>query len=150
VDDSSSSGEGQKDACACPSDTVRFRLTKQDRVRRSSDYARIMKKGARYRTSHFHIRMLRNPLGVTRLGIAAGRKAGNACARNRIKRRLREYFRLNREKLPPETDIVFIALKDASTLNTQQLFQELDRFFDGQYKVLADVPSRGQSGSTKS
>jgi ribonuclease P protein component len=94
--------------------------------------------------------MLRNPLGVTRLGIAAGRKAGNACARNRIKRRLREYFRLNREKLPPETDIVFIALKDASTLNTQQLFQELDRFFEGQYKVLADMPSRGQSGSTKS
>jgi ribonuclease P protein component len=109
-----------------------------------------MKYGARYRTSHFYIRMLRNPLGTTRLGIAAGRKAGNACARNRIKRRLREYFRLNRDKFPPETDIVFTVLKEASKLNTQQLFQELDRFFERQYKVLADLPSRGRSDSTKS
>jgi len=150
VDESSSSGEGQKDASACQSDARRFRLTKEDRIRRSSEYARIMKKGVRYRTSHFHIRMLRNPLEVTRLGIAAGRKAGNACARNRIKRRLKEYFRLNREKLPPETDMVFIALKDASVLNTEQLFRELDRFFETEYKKWADTPLRGRSDCTRS
>jgi ribonuclease P protein component len=74
--------------------------------------------------------MLTNPHGVTRLGIAAGRKAGNACTRNRIKRRLREYFRLNREKFPPETDIVFLVGDKASELNTKKLYEELDRFFD--------------------
>jgi len=77
--------------------------------------------------------MLRNPLGIARLGITAGRKAGNACARNRIKRRLREYFRLNRDKMPSGTDMVFIASQGAAALETKQLFAELDRFFETKF-----------------
>jgi ribonuclease P protein component len=89
-----------------------------------------MERGVRYRTPHFDIRMLKNSLGRRRLGISAGRKAGNACARNRIKRRLREYFRLNREKMPPETDMVFITRRGAVALDMQRLATELDRFFE--------------------
>jgi ribonuclease P protein component len=77
--------------------------------------------------------MLKSPVGMTRLGISAGKKAGKAWARNRIKRRLKEYFRLHRDKFPPETDVVFIALAGASTADTRQLFAELDRFFDKEY-----------------
>jgi len=73
---------------------------------------------------------LGNELKRTRLGIVAGRKVGNACARNRIKRRLREYFRLNRGKMPLETDIVFVLLEGAAQLSTSQLAMELDRFFE--------------------
>ncbi|MDQ7783133.1 MAG: ribonuclease P protein component [Desulfomonilaceae bacterium] len=135
MEESSSSGEGLKDASACRSEKRRFRLTKDDRVRRSSEYRTIMKEGARYRTSHFSVRMLRNPAGRQRLGLAVGKKAGNACARNRIKRRLREYFRLNRDKMPPETDMVFIALQGASTLPTNRLRRELDRFFEKQFSI---------------
>ena len=76
--------------------------------------------------------MLKNSLGRRRLGISAGRKAGNACARNRIKRRLREYFRLNREKMPPETDMVFIARTGAAALDMHRLADELDRFFQAE------------------
>lgn len=130
MEESSSRGEGLKDVIACRSDAERFRLTKEDKVRRSSEYQRIAKFGARYRTPHFRIRMLKNPLVRTRLGISIGRKAGKACARNRIKRRLREYFRLNRGVMPPQMDIVFIALDGAANLETGQLVKELDRFFD--------------------
>ena len=130
MEESSSRGEGLKDVSACRSDVESFRLTKEDKVRRSSEYQRIAKLGARYRTPHFRIRMLKNPLGRTRLGISIGRKAGKACARNRIKRRLKEYFRLNRGVMPPEMDIVFIALDGAANLETDQLGKELSRFFD--------------------
>jgi ribonuclease P protein component len=133
VVDLSSSGEGLKDVSACQSDKGLFRLKKEDRIRKSSEYARIFGEGVRYRTPHFHIRMLKNPQGVTRLGIAIGKKAGNACARNRVKRRLREYFRLNRDKMPPGTDIVFIASNGAATLETYQLVEELDRFFKKEF-----------------
>ena len=133
MEDLSSSGEGQKDVSACQSDKGRFRLRKEDRIRRSSEYGRVMREGVRYRTPHFHIRMLKNPQGVTRLGIAIGKRAGKACARNRIKRRLKEYLRLNREKMPPETDIVFIALNGAAALETYQLNEELERFFQKEF-----------------
>jgi ribonuclease P protein component len=73
--------------------------------------------------------MLRNSLGRPRLGLAASKRVGIACARNRIKRRLREYFRLNRAKMPADMDMVFIALEGAATLDTHQLWTELDRFF---------------------
>lgn len=129
MDDSSSSGEGPKDVSACQSRGKNFRLTKGDRIRRGSDYRRIMKEGGHYRTSHFSIRMLGNPLGQARLGIIAGKKVGNACARNRIKRRLREYFRLNRDKMPPGTDLVFIAGRGAASLDTCELVRELHQFF---------------------
>ena len=135
MEESSSSGEGLKDVSACRSEKGRFRLTKDDRVRRSSEYQRIMKKGARYRTSHFSIRMLKNPMGRPRLGMAVGRKAGKACARNRIKRRLREYFRQNRDKMPPEMDMVFIALRGAAMLQTSGLREELDRFFERKFPI---------------
>ncbi len=135
MEESSSSGEGLKDVSACQSEKGRFRLTKDDRVRRSSEYRKIMREGARYRTSHFGIRILRNPAGKQRLGLAVGKKAGKACARNRIKRRLREYFRLNRDKMPPEVDMVFIALQGASTLQTNRLREELDRFFEKQFST---------------
>lgn len=100
-----------------------------------------MKKGVRYYTPHFYIRMLRNPSGIPRLGITAGRKAGNACARNRIKRRLREYFRLNRDKMPSGTDMVFIVSQGAVVLETKQIFGELDRFFETNFGTSGNTPS---------
>jgi len=83
--------------------------------------------------------MLNNLLGRARLGIAAGRRVGTACTRNRIKRRLREYFRLNREKMPPDTDMVFIATEGADTLDAHRLATELDRFFEKEFRPWAHM-----------
>jgi ribonuclease P protein component len=50
----------------------------------------------------------------TRLGITVTRKIGNAVARNRIKRLVREVFRLNRERLPEGLDVVWVAKQQAA------------------------------------
>ena len=121
--------EGQRDANVCQSEIRRAKFPKQCRIRRSAEYRQIAEKGNRRRTDHFQIRMLTNPLGLRRLGIAAGKKIGNACTRNWIKRRIREYFRLNQDNMPPGMDIVFIPLRGTTELSTKQIYDELDRFF---------------------
>ena len=50
-----------------------------------------------------------NRLQKNRIGITAGKKLGKAVVRNRVRRRLREIYRLNEEKFQPGWDIVVVA-----------------------------------------
>ncbi len=52
----------------------------------------------------FHART--NALGRTRLGLSVGKRVGGAVVRNRVKRLLREAFRLTQHDLPPGLDLV--------------------------------------------
>ena len=51
----------------------------------------------------------RNNLGYSRLGLTVGVKLGKAVVRNRARRRLREIYRLNQDKLQSGWDIVLVA-----------------------------------------
>ena len=50
-----------------------------------------------------------NRTGTNRVGITAGKKLGKAVVRNRVRRRLREVYRLNEERFCPGYDIVVVA-----------------------------------------
>lgn len=51
----------------------------------------------------------RNRTGVNRVGITVSKKLGHAVVRNRIRRRLREIYRLNEQRFQPGWDIVVVA-----------------------------------------
>lgn len=51
----------------------------------------------------------RNRTQTNRVGITVSRKLGHAVVRNRVRRRLREVYRLNEEKFLPGWDIVVVA-----------------------------------------
>lgn len=123
----SSRGDEPKDARGFPSNSSDLKLTKFDRIRRSVDYRKVMAQGRKIRTPHFVVRWSVNSVDNRRLGISVSKKVGNACVRNRVKRRLREYFRHNRQKLPPCIDVVIIAAQGSSGLETQEIFTELNR-----------------------
>lgn len=51
----------------------------------------------------------RNRTGSNRVGITVSKKLGHAVVRNRIRRRLREVYRLHEEQFLPGWDIVVVA-----------------------------------------
>ena len=52
-------------------------------------------------------------------------------ARNRLKRRIREFFRLNRGVLPEHSDLVITAKEGAPALTFWELSEELKGLFKG-------------------
>ena len=51
----------------------------------------------------------RNRLGINRVGITVSKKLGKAVVRNRVRRRLREVYRLHESRFLPGWDIVVVA-----------------------------------------
>ncbi len=50
-----------------------------------------------------------NHLGINRVGFTVSKKLGHAVVRNRVRRRLREVYRLNERSFLPGYDIVVVA-----------------------------------------
>lgn len=88
----------------------RFRWT--DRLHRQREFSTVIQKGRRYTASGLIVWIYRHAETVStgpRMGLAVPRTYGNAVARNRLKRLLREIFRLNKAVLPAGVDMVFSA-----------------------------------------
>ena len=63
----------------------------------------------------------KNRTGTNRVGITVSKKLGKAHIRNRIRRRLREVYRLNEENFQPGWDIVLVARSRALNAPFSQL-----------------------------
>jgi len=94
-----------------------------------TDFVNLNRLGKRHHTRHFVVIIKQNGLGIARLGVTVSKKAGNAVKRNRIKRLIREFFRLNNSKIPQGYDIVVTAKKDASYLDLWKTKDELGTIF---------------------
>lgn len=87
-----------------------------------ADFLSAAASGRKWINSAFVLQYKENQLGCVRLGFTVTKKHGNAVARNRIKRRLREAVRLSvKEQLPQNGDYVVIARNDALTMDFTKL-----------------------------
>ncbi len=63
----------------------------------------------------------KNRTGTNRIGITVSKKLGKAVVRNRVRRRIREAYRLNEERFQPGWDIVIVARSRAVEVGFQKL-----------------------------
>jgi ribonuclease P protein component len=83
---------------------------RSERVRRSEEFTRILQQGERLRGQFLTAFWILDDHPVNRVGVAAGKRLGNAAVRNRLKRRTREAYRRNKRKLPCRgVAIIFMA-----------------------------------------
>jgi len=103
-----------------------YSFSKNERLLKRSQFVNLNRSGKRVHGAHFVIILKENGLGITRLGVTVTKKTGCAAKRNRIKRLVREYFRLNKAHFPQGYDVVIAAKKDANKLDLRDLQRELN------------------------
>lgn len=86
----------------------RHTFSRDERLKLRSDFRRCIRQGARAAGKYVIVCVAPNDLARTRLGAGSTKRVGNAPARNRQKRLVREAFRLTKHELPPSVDMAVL------------------------------------------
>ena len=67
----------------------------------------------------------KNRTNTNRVGVTVSKKLGKAVVRNRVRRRIREAYRIHEDQFQPGWDIVIVARSRAVDVSFQKLTQSL-------------------------
>ncbi len=107
---------------------MRKSLTKKEIVKKKSEIDVIFRTGKVYSAPNLRLRVAPNNLGMNRVIVIPVRKYGNSVQRNRIRRQIKEIWRLEKENLLPGFDFAFIVYSGMAISHEQQK-QQLIRLF---------------------
>ena len=107
----------------------KYGFSKEDRLRRAFEFERVRSRGERRRTNHLSFCVWRRDDSPLRLGISVGRGVGGAVKRNWLKRRIREFFRLNRQAFGFSGDVIVSGLGNRGLVRGTELAIELKKGF---------------------
>ncbi len=85
-----------------------MKFSRTHRLKGVHAFARVFRKRCSAANKHVIIYAANNDLPFPRIGLTVGKRHGNAVRRNRIKRLLREAFRLEGDTLPTGFDFVCV------------------------------------------
>jgi ribonuclease P protein component len=106
-----------------------FRFTRKERITQPQDFRKVMKLGRRISSRNFVVFVLKNENTFHRLGIVAKKEVGPATFRNRMKRCIREFFRLHKHQIKGSCDIILMIKKGCSIHRYQEAEKELRGLF---------------------
>lgn len=86
-------------------------------LKSNSDFNNVYKKGRFKAEQYFVMHVLNNDLEYNRLGISVSKKVGNSVVRHRLKRLVKECYRLNEDNFIKGVDIVVVARKGSDKVN---------------------------------
>lgn len=107
----------------------KFNFPKTGRILTRKEFLKLTEAGERVNNRHFTVFYSPGKPGAGRIGLTVSKKSGNAVLRNRIKRHIREFYRLNRYKFRYSWDINIIARSGAGNLKSDQLDSSLRDVF---------------------
>jgi ribonuclease P protein component len=106
-----------------------FRFRKKERITEPQDFRRIMRLGRKYSSRNFRLFIEEGGKTFHRLGIVVKKEVGSATYRNRMKRYIREFFRLYKHKIKGSGDIILMIKSGCSFDRYQEAEKELRGLF---------------------
>lgn len=107
---------------------IMYKLSKQHILKKNKNFQAIYRAGKSYSNKMMVIYVLPQKNSQRHIGFAAGKRLGNAVVRNRVKRILREVYRLNQHLLIQNVDLVFMgrqAMVKANSIVASKAFIDL-------------------------
>jgi len=111
-------------------------------LKKNYEFKRLYNKGKNVASKCVVVYCLKNGRTENRLGITVSTKLGGAVRRNRIRRRLKEIYRLNEEALRVGYDIVLVARLRSRYAGWGELESSVLSLF-GKLGLLTDCSSSG-------
>ena len=96
-------------------------MKRETTLKKNYEFRRVYNKGKSGVSSFLVIYARPNKSGRNRLGITVSAKLGKAVVRNRVRRRLRELYRLSQPSMKQGYDIVLVARTRAVTAQYREL-----------------------------
>jgi len=97
-------------------------------LKKSSEFNSVYKQGKSCVTKNIVMYWKKNRKPCNRIGCTVSKKVGNAVVRNRVKRLMKESYRLNSKNIPKGYDLVFVArvrMKDANYVAVEKTMRYL-------------------------
>lgn len=96
-------------------------MEKRFRIRKNMEFKNVYKTGRNYWNRNLVLYVKKNGLNETRVGYTITKKIGNAVTRNKMRRRMKEIYRLNFHNIKEGYDLIFIAKRSIVDIPYKEL-----------------------------
>ena len=105
-------------------------MKKTKSIKLNKDFKRLYYRGKSVAKSNVVVYVLKNRESSNRIGLTCGKSIGKAVRRNRVKRLMKEGYRLLEDRLLSGFDIVLVARTRCVNCNQKQVLKDLESAFE--------------------